>query len=308
MSRTLVSQQMIDSGALTGLPMDTKGQLVVRDEAGANVAVDPPTEGQILVGRTGAPKGMRWEDPADVPEIPTATGSRLVGEIIQGAFAATPALFLACNGAAVDRTAYAALYAALGGAGSAWGQGDGATTFNVPDLRGRAMVGQGTGLHRSGIASVFIGTETINLQTAVDWRTGTALVYTTTGAAIDGLVSGTTYYWIRSTSTAGKLAATRADAIAGIAINLLDVGTGTQSLQLGLGARTVGEIGGEEGHSLIVNEIPSHTHTKGFQVGSGTNGGDIGAGTSTTGATGGSQEHNNLPPYAVVGVFIYAGV
>lgn len=46
-----------------------------------------------------------------------------------------PPGWLERNGAAVSRTLYAALYAALGGAASPWGQGDGATTFNLPDAR-----------------------------------------------------------------------------------------------------------------------------------------------------------------------------
>lgn len=44
-----------------------------------------------------------------------------------------PAGWLACNGAAVSRSAYAALFAAIG---TAHGAGDGATTFNLPDMRG----------------------------------------------------------------------------------------------------------------------------------------------------------------------------
>lgn len=56
-----------------------------------------------------------------------------------------PPGWLLCNGAAVSRITYSALYAALGGATSQWGQGDGSQTFNVPDLRGRAPVGAGQG-------------------------------------------------------------------------------------------------------------------------------------------------------------------
>lgn len=41
---------------------------------------------------------------------------------------------LRCTGAAVSRTVYAALFAKIG---TAWGAGDGATTFNIPDARGR---------------------------------------------------------------------------------------------------------------------------------------------------------------------------
>jgi microcystin-dependent protein len=46
--------------------------------------------------------------------------------------------WLLCDGSAVSRTAYASLFEAIG---ETWGVGDGATTFNLPDLRGRALVG-----------------------------------------------------------------------------------------------------------------------------------------------------------------------
>lgn len=39
-----------------------------------------------------------------------------------------------CNGAALSRTTYAALFAAIG---TVWGVGDNSTTFNVPDMRDR---------------------------------------------------------------------------------------------------------------------------------------------------------------------------
>jgi len=56
-----------------------------------------------------------------------------------------PGGWLACDGAAVSRTTYASLYAVLG---NSYGAGDGATTFNVPDLRQRFPLGKaasGTG-------------------------------------------------------------------------------------------------------------------------------------------------------------------
>jgi len=44
-----------------------------------------------------------------------------------------PAGWLLMNGAALSRTTYAALFGVIG---TTWGQGDGATTFNLPDMRG----------------------------------------------------------------------------------------------------------------------------------------------------------------------------
>jgi len=52
--------------------------------------------------------------------------------------------FLSCDGSAISRTTYAALFDAVG---TTWGSGDGSTTFNVPDLRGAFV--RGTGSHGS---------------------------------------------------------------------------------------------------------------------------------------------------------------
>lgn len=49
-----------------------------------------------------------------------------------------PEGWLLCNGQAVSRTTYANLFSVLG---TAYGQGNGSTTFNVPDLTGRVPVG-----------------------------------------------------------------------------------------------------------------------------------------------------------------------
>lgn len=55
---------------------------------------------------------------------------------------AIPAGWLVCNGLAVSRVTYSALFAVIG---TTYGAGDGATTFNVPDLRGRFPVGANSG-------------------------------------------------------------------------------------------------------------------------------------------------------------------
>lgn len=62
-----------------------------------------------------------------------------------------PAGWLLCDGSAVSRTDYATLFAAIG---TTWGVGDGSTTFNLPDLRGRAPIGAGTG---SGLTARTLG-------------------------------------------------------------------------------------------------------------------------------------------------------
>lgn len=57
------------------------------------------------------------------------TDSAAPGSIAQWSGAA-PTGFLACNGSAVSRATYAALFAVLG---TRFGVGDGSTTFNLPN-------------------------------------------------------------------------------------------------------------------------------------------------------------------------------
>jgi microcystin-dependent protein len=56
-----------------------------------------------------------------------------------GAEGSVPTGWLICGGQAVSRTTYAALFAVIG---TTYGTGDGSTTFNVPDLRGRMISGK----------------------------------------------------------------------------------------------------------------------------------------------------------------------
>ena len=46
--------------------------------------------------------------------------------------------FLLCDGTAVSRTQYSALFDVVG---TDYGTGDGSTTFNLPDMRGVAAIG-----------------------------------------------------------------------------------------------------------------------------------------------------------------------
>lgn len=52
-----------------------------------------------------------------------------------------PSGYLLCDGSAVSRTTYAALFAIFS---TTFGSGDGSTTFNLPDTRGRVIVGKGS--------------------------------------------------------------------------------------------------------------------------------------------------------------------
>lgn len=55
-----------------------------------------------------------------------------------GAVNSPPTGYLVCDGSAISRDTYANLFAAIG---TTWGSGNGSTTFNLPDLRDKFVVG-----------------------------------------------------------------------------------------------------------------------------------------------------------------------
>lgn len=76
-----------------------------------------------------------------------------VGSLMSYIGSTTPnSSWVLCNGSAISRTTYSSLFTVIG---TTYGVGDGATTFNVPDLRGRVPVGfgQGTGLTNRTMAA-----------------------------------------------------------------------------------------------------------------------------------------------------------
>jgi len=78
--------------------------------------------------------GYEWVD------RPTDFG--IIGEIKLWTSDTLPsAKWLICNGAAISRTTYSALFNLIG---TTYGAGDGSTTFNIPDLRGNVPVGKST--------------------------------------------------------------------------------------------------------------------------------------------------------------------
>lgn len=148
-----------------------------------------------------------------------------IGGIIAFGGTIAPTGWLLCDGSAISRTTFSALFAVLG---TAFGAGDGSTTFNLPNLKGRVPVG-------------------------------------------------------------------------------LD-GSQVEFDQMG-------ETGGAKTHTLVIGEIPSHSHIEKFS--SGANNGVTGIGQTlnqsavpginssyTTDVAGGGGAHNNLQPYQVVNYII----
>lgn len=71
--------------------------------------------------------------------------------------------WLLCDGRSISRTEYSDLFEAIG---TAFGVGNGSTTFNIPDARGRVLgaIGSGTGLTPRSLGDT-VGAETHTLTT-----------------------------------------------------------------------------------------------------------------------------------------------
>lgn len=89
-----------------------------------------------------------------------------IGVIKDYSGSVAPSGWLFCYGQAISRTTYSGLFSILNAAGLPYGSGDGSTTFNIPDLRGRAIAGKddmgGTAASRltsggSGITGTTLG-------------------------------------------------------------------------------------------------------------------------------------------------------
>lgn len=293
---TKVVKPMLDPAAQQGLPTTTKGDLVVHDGS-ANQRLPVGSTGQVLTADSTQALGVKWSNPSAAWDV---------GDLKLTSRAAPPPLWLACNGQAVSRTTYAALFAVLS---TSFGAGDGSTTFNLPDMQGRVPLAAGTSVVNWAISGVDTALDQITVPSNDSLYTGQAIVYTSSATAIGGLTSGNTYYVIRVSASVVKLATTRALAIAGTPINLTTVGSGTQNLVQTGTARALGNRGGEERHSLTIAEIPAHNHPGVNLAGGSGNGNDPPWSGGVTGDAGGSGDHNVMPPYLVAGIWIiYAGV
>lgn len=177
-----------------------------------------PTNGQTTtdgryyfdssVGSTGA-----WRS------TPLPVGGLPAGSIMAWGTNTPPANWLIADGSAVSRETYSSLFAVIG---TQYGAGNGTTTFNLPDLRGRVPVGRNGGTF--GTLGATGGAETQTLTEAqlpphrhkVRTNTTAASVYSSTpnsttqdldaneGTVLNVFWSGSTAHGLRGTGSIGS--------------------------------------------------------------------------------------------------------
>lgn len=205
--------------------------------------------------------------------------------------------YLMCNGKAYSRTAYTKLFSIIG---IQYGPGDGSTTFNVPDRRGNHSRGL-VGLPDRTFATtdVTTGTDTIALALHNFNRTGFKVQFTSSGTLPAGLALLTNYYVIVVTPGTFKVASSPANAFAGTAVDITDVGSGTHTVHQwedpDAASRFAYASGGNSGDNIgafIEGAFEAHQHTSGVQGATNAAGGAnvrTEAALGSTGVTGGIE-------------------
>jgi microcystin-dependent protein len=88
----------------------------------------------------------------------------LIGEIKAYAGLTTPSGWLECDGSAISRETYAELFDTIG---TIWGAGDGSTTFNLPNLKGKVPVGYDASQTEFDTVGETGGASTVTLDTTM---------------------------------------------------------------------------------------------------------------------------------------------
>lgn len=115
-----------------------------------------------------------------------------------GAGGSPPSGWLLCNGQAVSRTTFAALFSAIG---ASYGAGDGSTTFNVPDFRSRVPFGLDAGQAANDALGETGGARTVTLTSAQSGVPAHSHGDGTLSAASGGSHSHTQYTFTRQNNT-----------------------------------------------------------------------------------------------------------
>lgn len=157
-----------NAGAILEVESDTRGFLLPRISLTSNTMqlnnVTPPNGMMVYNTNTSTAAGLAgtglyiWNSQWNLMlengvAEPTGSYKLSVANTMTG--------YLLCNGAAVSRITYADLYSVIG---TAFGSGDGSSTFNLPDFRSRVFggIGSGAGLTSRSLGNA-VGVETVIL-------------------------------------------------------------------------------------------------------------------------------------------------
>jgi microcystin-dependent protein len=160
-------------GSSTGMRLSTSSVLA----AGSDTQVQYNSGGNLAGSSNLTFSGSALAVTGNISATGTiSSGGGLVmptGAMLEYGGSSAPTGWLLCNGAAVSRSTYAALFAVLG---TAYGAGDGSTTFNVPNKVDRVGVGAGSSYARGAAGgAVSVTTSSAGSHNHTGAVTGTAI-------------------------------------------------------------------------------------------------------------------------------------
>jgi microcystin-dependent protein len=209
----------------------------------------------VLTFDTTTSKWVSAPLPAPIPGVPTGAISLFGG-------ASAPSGWLNCDGAAVSRATYAGLFSVIG---TAYGSGNGSTTFNLPDFRLRFPRGSGSGSAIGASTNNNTHAHTVNVADGNHAHTHT--VASSVSSSVSGNFSGT------SSNEPNHTHATNTNATGAATTN--NTGNHSHSVSVpGGGSATTGSVGNTFGHRVVVapgnnsivtginhtHNVPNHTH------------------------------------------------
>jgi microcystin-dependent protein len=124
------------AGAITGAITTYVASNATPDRAIVSNAIGKLTTSGVSSTELGYVSGASSNLQAQINALAV---SMPVGAVLDYAGTAAPTGFLLCYGQIVSRTTYSALFAAIG---TTYGNGNGTTTFQLPDFRGRVSAGK----------------------------------------------------------------------------------------------------------------------------------------------------------------------
>lgn len=188
-----------------------------------------------------------------------------VGAVTDFAGTSAPSGWLLCYGQAISRTTYSALFTAIS---TTYGVGDGSTTFNVPDARGRVSAGKDD---MGGASANRLTNQSGGLDGDTLGATGGAETHTLTEAQLAA-----------HTHAAGTLAAVSG----GAHTHTIAKATG------GTGSASAVEEFTNASGTISTNSGGAHTHTI----------------SGSTASSGSGTAHNNVQPTIIFNKIIFTGV
>lgn len=197
-----------------------------------------------------------------------------VGEIYMYAGSTAPAGFIICDGSAISRATYSELFDVIG---TSYGTGDGSSTFNLPNMSGRVIIGVSSNYSIGSIGGEEAHSLTVNEMPShaheIAPHTHENTITVTTPKLTHSITQPTFTY-------------------AGPSGNSKNIGRG--------GFKGTTSTNATRSANVAISNHAASACTK--------SGGVLDCAAFDTGSAGSGQAHDNMQPFVTINYIIYSGV